>query len=446
MKFQIAWVIKLTLLPVLAFAKVDAEKAAELGQRLTPVGAEAAANADGSIPAWKPLTLEHFKRGDNPYKEDKPLYTVTAKNLDQYAELLSEGQKALLKTFPNTFSMTVYPSHRGAAFPDWYLKATQANASKVELSNSGHGFCCAAKGFPFPIPSNGTEVMWNHIMRYNTKGYKGYIASAATTSGGDYVIERAYLELAYVYNNPATTVDNLDNQNVYIMSKTVAPASKAGSAVLVHLPIDRIKETPGVWSFNASSNRQLRVGEVGYDHPAFDGLITQDQIDMFNGPLDRYSIKLVGKREMLVPYNSYALYDDNLKYEDILTKGHINPKYVRYEKHRVWVIEAQTRPGLSHLYKTRVFYVDEDSWIVLAQDINDQRDEFWRYSESHSVNFPQVPVTVNGVQVHYDLQSRRYVILNLTNEEKSLIKYDWEQSPDYFTPSNLKRFARKRHK
>jgi hypothetical protein len=91
-----------------------------------------------------------------------------------------------------------------------------------------------------------------------------------------------------------------------------------------------------------------------------------------------------------------------------------------------------------------VFYVDEDSWIVIAQDIYDDRGEFWRFAESHSINFPQVPVMINGVQVHYDLQSRRYVILNLTNEEKELIEYDWNQDPKYFTPANLKRFATSR--
>ena len=99
------------------------------------------------------------------------------------------------------------------------------------------------------------------------------------------------------------------------------------------------------------------------------------------------------------------------------------------------------RQGYAHRYKKRTFYLDEDSWIVVAQDIYDDRRQFWRYSESHSINFPQVPVMVNGVQVHYDLQSRRYVAINLTNEERKLIEYDWGAEPSYFTPSTLKKFA-----
>jgi hypothetical protein len=423
-----------------ALAKVPADKAAQLGASLTPMGSEAAGNAEGSIAAWKPHVDPAFKRGDNPYAADKPIAVITSKNVAEYEAFLSEGHKALFRTFPDSYRIPLYPSRRGAAYPDWFLAATQANATAVELTNAGHGFCCTAKGFPFPIPGNGTEVMWNHIMRYNTRGFRGYTAAAATTTGGDYVIERAYLELAYVYNTPEATPESLGNQNLYVMTKTVAPASKAGAAYLLHVPLDRVKQTTGVWSFIAGG-RTLRIGEVGYDNPAFEGLMTQDQIDMFNGPLDRYTIKLLGKREMIVPYNSYRLYDPKLAYKDVITRGHINQQETRYEKHRVWVIEAQAREGIKHLYRKRVFYLDEDSWIVIAQDIYDDRGEFWRFAESHSINFPNVPVMVNGVQVHYDLQSRRYVVLNLTNEEKELIEYDWKADPGYFTPAALKRFA-----
>lgn len=426
-----------------AQAKVDATRAAELGARLTPMGSEAAGNAEGSIPAWTPLRDPGFQRGGNPYAADRPLFVITAKNMAEHESLLTEGHKALLRTFPATYRMPVYPSRRGAAYPEWFLDATRSNATSVELTNAGHGFCCTARGFPFPIPGNGTEVMWNHILRYNTRGFRGYVGAAATTPGGDYVIERSYFELAYVYNAPDTTLKNLDNQNLYAMSKTVAPASKAGTAYLLHVPLDRIAQATGVWSFIASG-RTLRIGEVGYDNPAFEGLMTQDQIDMFNGPLDRYTLKLLGKRELLVPYNSYRLYDPKLRYKTLIQRGHINPDETRYERHRVWVVEAEVREGIKHLYRKRVFYVDEDTWIVLAQDIYDDRKQFWRFAESHSVNFPQVPVTINGVQVHYDLQSRRYVILNLTNEEKELVEYDWQADAGYFTPSNLKRFATRR--
>lgn len=423
-----------------ASAKVPADEAAELGQRLTPVGAEAAGNAAGTIPAWEPLQQATLKRGDDPYADEKPLYTITAANAGQYAGLLSQGHQQLFKAFAD-YQMHVYPSHRNAAFPAWFVDATRKNAARVELTDNGYGFCCTAQGFPFPIPKNGTEVLWNHIMRYNTRGFRGYVNSADTSAGGGYVVERSYVELAYAYNNPQTTPDKLGNQNLYLFTKVVSPASRAGDANLLHVPIDRIKDTTGVWVYNPGQSRSRRIGEVGYDNPLHDGLITHDQVDMFNGPLDRYTIKLLGKREMLIPYDSYKLYSDRLQYADILKPGHINQDLARYELHRVWVLEAQVKAGTRHRYQRRVFYVDEDSWIVAAQDMYDERDQFWRTAESHSINFANVPVMINGVQVHYDIQSRRYVVLNMTNEEKSMIEYDWTADAGYFSPSNLKRFA-----
>ncbi|MFA5937923.1 MAG: DUF1329 domain-containing protein [Sinimarinibacterium sp.] len=422
-------------------AKVSAADAQRLEKELTPIGAERAGSADGAIPAWTGgLPQREMPRGDNPFAADKPLYTITAQNLAQYAPLLSEGYKALFKTFPD-YKMIVYPTRRSASYPQWFYDASRANATKVELTNQGYGFCCAAQGYPFPVPGNGTEVMWNHIMRYNTKGYKGYVNMAATVADGSYVVERNYFELTYVYNNVKSTVESLKGMNLYALTKTISPPNKAGEAHLLHVPIDRIQDQTGVWVYNNSIGRSRRIGEVGYDNPLFDGLMTHDQLDMFNGPLDRYTIKLLGKKEMIIPYNSYKLYDPKIKYKDIIQKGHINQDLARYERHRVWVIEAEVRQGFAHRYKKRTFYLDEDSWIVHLQDMYDERNQFWRTAESHSITFANVPVVVNGVQVHYDLQSRRYVAINLTNEERKLIEYDWEMEPSYFTPGTLKRFA-----
>ena len=423
-----------------ATAKVTPEEAAKLGTVLTPIGAEKAGNAAGTIPAWDGGLKADIKRGDNPYAADKPLYTITAQNYHKYEALLTEGYKALFQTYPD-YKMIVYPTHRSAAYPQWFYDATKNNATKVELTDNGYGFCCTAQGYPFPIPKNGTEVMWNHIMRYSTSGFRGYVDSAIVAPDGSFQPERDYVELSYVYNNPKTTLETLKNQNLYLMVKTLAPPTKAGTSDLLHVPIDRIAEQTGVWEYNPGLGRVRRIGEVGYDNPLYDGLMTHDQLDMFNGPLDRYTIKLLGKKEMLVPYNNYDLYSPKYKYKDIIKAGHLNQDLVRYELHRVWVIQAQVREGYRHRYKKRTFYLDEDSWLILAEDIYDERDQFWRYSESYAISFPNVPVVVNGVQSHYDLQSRRYVVVNLTNEEPQQIEYNWEKDPGYFSPQQLQKFA-----
>jgi len=382
---SLAWAAALALICAEASAKVGADEATKLGSVLTPMGGEAAANQTGSIPKWEGgLPKREMKRsGDDPYGADQPLYTVTAQNLKQYEGVLTEGYKNLFKTFPD-YKMIVYPTRRSASYPQWFYDATKKNAAAVEMTNNGYGFCCAAQGYPFPIPKNGTEVMWNHIMRYNTRGFRGYINHAATQADGSYVVERNYFELSYVYNNVKSTADKLKGMNLYAFTKIVSPPNKAGEAHLLHVPIDRIKNTTGVWFYSPGVGRTRRIGEVGYDNPLFDGLMTHDQIDMFNGPLDRYNIKLLGKKEMLIPYNSYKLYDTKLKYKDIVQKGHINQDLARYELHRVWIIEAEVRKGFAHRYKKRTFYIDEDSWIVHLQDMYDERNQFWRTAESAS--------------------------------------------------------------
>jgi hypothetical protein len=141
---------------------------------------------------------------------------------------------------------------------------------------------------------------------------------------------------------------------------------------------------------------------------------------------------------MYVPYNNYALHSDSLTYEDILTPVHVNPEYLRYELHRVWVVDATLREGTSHLYKRRTFYVDEDSWQILAVDQYDNRDQLWRVSEGFSINYYDVPMFWTTLEVHTDLQAGRYLAIGLDNEY-GMYSFDIERSMDDYTPAALRR-------
>jgi len=437
----------LALTAFAADAAVPDDEAAQLGQTLSPIGAQKAGNEAGSIPPWDgglkdmPGDYDPDKPLPNPFAEDQPLLEITGQNYQQHAAQLTEGQMALFRQYPETYKMKVYPSRRSAVFPQWLYDETVKNATRVSLVNEGNGFSGTVRGFPFPVPKSGREALWNHMARYVTKGLRGYANRAITTSSGDYVIERVHFEMAFHYNHPEATPENLNNKYLYLLGKVVAPASKAGDATLLHVPLDRVKDETLVYTYNPGQRKVRRIGEVGHDNPLYDGLITHDQVDMFNGPMDRYQFKLLGKREVYVPYNSYDLYGSGVKYRDIIQKGHINPELPRYELHRVWVVEATLLDGMKHIYSKRVFYIDEDSWLILLADMYDARGEFWRTAISHALTYYQVPVVANPVQVHYDLQSRRYVVLNMTNEEPRRIEYDWHEPPSYFTPAKLKRYA-----
>lgn len=436
--------------PVLA--AVSADEAAKLGKELTPIGAEQAANADGNIPAWEggiteaPAAYKGDRRYINPYKDDEPLLEINGQNFKEHAERLTEGQQALFGQYASTYKIKIFPTRRSSAYPQYIYDETIKNATRVELTNEGNGFSGTVAGHPFPIPKQGIEVMWNHMTRYNTKGYKGYFNNAIVDPSGDFIKERTYIEIAFRYNHPDTTLDNFENMALYGLIKTVAPASKVGDSYLLHLPLDRTEDDTNLWVLNRGIGKVRRIGEVGYDNPLdADYPITHDQVDMFNGPFDRYQFKLLGKKEIYVPYNAYDLYSYDLEYEEIILKGHPNTDLLRHELHRVWVIEANVRPEFKHIYNKRVFYADEDSWQILLQDMYDARGEFWRTAASFPINVYEIPAQFSGLQAHYDLQSRSYVMLYMPQGEKKPVEYDWFKAPKYFNPNTLRKFAKKAH-
>ena len=158
---------------------------------------------------------------------------------------------------------------------------------------------------------------------------------------------------------------------------------------------------------------------------------------MYNGAIDRYNWKLVGKQELYIPYNSYKLTGNTLKYADVLKPGHINPNHARYELHRVWVVEATLKERTSHIYKRRTFYIDEDSWMIAVADKYDMRDELWRVSEAHNINFYNLPMTYPTLEVHHDLQSGRYLAMGLRNEEPKVYS-PIQRSAGDFSPAGLR--------
>ena len=428
-----------------ALAAVSADEAARLGKTLTPLGAERAGNAAGTIPAWdggitKPVA--GYKEGGHypdPFVGDKPLFTIDASNMEKYRANLSPGQMALLKTYP-TWKMNVYPTRRSASFPEGHYKETLANATRVKLVEGGNGFTGTKGGIPFPIPQSGLEVIWNHLARYRGDTYALNWSQAAVLRDGSYTLVRFEYEYDFHYGNLTKPEKARDENKLFNFLQVVtAPARLAGQILLVHEYADQVKQPRNAWTYNPGQRRVRLAPNVAYDNPgtAADGLRTNDDFLMYNGSTDRYEWKLVGKREMYIPYNSYKLGGSTVKYSDVLKPGHLNPELARYELHRVWVVDAALKEGTSHIYKRRTFYIDEDSWMVVAVDKYDNRGELWRVSELHSINFYNVPMTYPTVEAHHDLQSGRYIAMGLRNEEATLYESIKRREAD-FTPSGLR--------
>ena len=426
-------------------AAVSADQAARLGNDLTPLGAEKAGNADGSIPAWTggiTTPPAGYKVGDHhpdPYAGDQPLYTVTADNLAQYQDRLTAGHIAVLKAYPD-YHLTVYPSHRSASNPQRIYDATKAIATTARLTDTGNGITGATIGIPFPIPENGLEVVWNHLTRYRGVAADRHIGQAAPLRNGSYNLVEFEDEFLFNYCREGMVEANLNNTLTYFKQAVVAPARLAGTILVVHETMDQVKEPRRAWVYNTGRRRVTRAPNVAYDNPgtAADGQRTSDQFDMFNGAPDRYEWKLLGKKEMIVPYNSYQLHSDKVKYADILKPLHINQNLARYELHRVWVVDATLKPGTSHLYSRRTFYIDEDSWQILAADQYDSRGALWRASEAHCINYYDAQVFWSTLEVHTDLQSGRYLAIGLDNEG-SMYNFGLNRTPADYNPDALRR-------
>jgi len=426
-------------------AAVKPAEAARLGADLTPLGAETAGNADGTIPAWNGGILTPpagYKVGDHhqdPFAADKPLYTVTPSNLGQYESKLTAGSVSLLKAYAD-YKLIVYPTRRSANAPQRIYDATKANAITGTLANNGNSFENALTGIPFPLPTSGLEVIWNHLARYRGVSASRHIAQAAPTRSGSYTLVQFEDEFLFNYARPDVTAAQLENILVYYKQAVTAPARQAGTILLAHETLDQVKEKRSAWVYNTGQRRVRRAPDVAYDNPgtAADGMRTSDQFDMYNGAPDRYDWKLVGKRELIVPYNSYKLHSDSVKYADILKPLHLNQDLARYELHRVWIVEATLKPGASHIYKRRTFYVDEDSWQILAVDQYDSRDQMWRVSEAHCVNYYDAQVFWSTLEAHTDLIAGRYLVVGLDNEN-AMYDFSIKRTPADYTADALRR-------
>lgn len=429
-------------------AKVTPEQANRLGNDLTPLGAEKAANADGSIPAWTggitaaPAGYTAGMHHLNPFADDKVLFSIDKSNVEQYKSLLSPGQIKLFELYPDTFKMNVYQTRRSASYPQYVYDATKNIATKAELVEGGNGIVNAAIGVPFPIPQNGLEAIWNHLLRYRGVAASRNGGQAAPTATGAYTVIGFDEQIMFKYSEPNATAEALTAENILFRFKqgVTSPARLAGTALLVHETMDQVKTPRQAWTYNTGQRRVRRAPNVAYDAPgtASDGLRTTDDFDMFNGSPDRYNWQLKGKQEMYIAYNDYKLHSNEVKYADLLLPGHINPEYVRWEKHRVWVVEATLKDGTRHVYGKRVFYIDEDSWQIHVADLYDNRMELYRVAFAHGLNYYEVPTHWSTLEVYHDLNSRRYIAIGLDNEDK-MYDFSVQLSDADFTPAALRR-------
>jgi hypothetical protein len=446
----IAGIFSLSFLSTSVIAKVSPEEAAKLGKSLTPIGAEMQGNAAGTIPAWtggltskSGLKSKDPGRPDNPYADDKPKFVINNANLDQYKGNLSAGQLAMFSKYPD-YKMPVYETRRSAAYPSTIYDIIKKNAVSAELVQGGNGLSNFDTSIPFPIPKSANEVIWNHITRYRGGSAERMSTAIPVQSDGSFVEVKLNDQLVWPEFLSSGREAEDDNVLFYYLQVITAPARLTGTALLVHDTIDQVKEARRAWVYNSGQRRVRRAPNVAYDGPAAgtDGLRTTDNYDMYNGAPDRYNWKLIGKKEVYMPYNAYKLMDTTASYGDIVKEGHLNPDYLRYELHRAWVVEATLKEDARHIYAKRVFYIDEDTWGASIIDHYDGRGELWRVSEAQNVMFYDVDTPWMVAEALYDLNSGRYLVTGLANEEPNFLTWGKKVDRRDFSSSALRRLGR----
>jgi len=425
-------------------AKVTDEQAKQLGQNLTPMGAEKAGNKDKTIPAWDggiTQPIAGYVRGEHhpdPYANEKPLFKIQQNNMDDFSDKLSEGQKALLSKYSSLY-FNVYPSHRSTAYPQKVYDAVRKNATTAELDDNGNGVKNSEISIPFPVPSNALEVLWNHILRYRGENLLRKSYSAAVDSKGGFVPVLSEDKVLFNYAQGGETSHEL---MLAIIQRTLEPTRLAGGITLAKEAVNQAKSPRQAWAYNKGQRRVRRAPTFGYDayQPGTDGLRTIDEFDMFNGSPDRYDWKLLGKKELYIPFNNYKAHSAEAKIDVLMHERHLNPEYLRYELHRVWVIEATLKEGKRHVYAKRVFFLDEDSWQITIAESYDKRGELWRVAEGLSINYYEKPIQQYVLELNYDLKANRYYVGGMHNGLPP-VNFDVSHALKDFRPTVIQRLG-----
>ncbi len=438
------------------FAKVSVEDAAKLGGELTCMGAVAAGNEAGTIPAYSgkwlgiPEGIEYTpnvgQHPVDPYASDKPILTIDGKNYKEYASNLTAGQQAMFERYPNTYKIPVYQGRRDFRYPDEICNVVKKNAVESELIDDGFGFTGYKGGVPFPIPdeTQALQVLANHNFPYRAYTYSTLRDVADVNSSGKVSWGRLTNVGLNVTNHPDEVGKPMEGVMAYSQGTTLLPARKKGSATVTSEPVNFARGTRLAWAYNPGTRRVRQLPEYGFDTPigGTSGKLTIDSDRLMNGSPERFEWSLKGKKEIYIPANSYKVHGADVKYDDLLAVGHANPDYLRYELRRVWVLEGKLKDSYRHRYGIRTMYIDEDTWHGVMADYYDTRGTlvqhaFINYYYAFDANSWEA-----GTSFYHDLTTGGYVGYNMFQERKKGPLLNGQKlSKENFTPAALRRLS-----
>ena len=440
-------------LPMMTQAAVSEEKAEQLGNELTCTGAKRAGNEEGTIPkftgkyvgevpGWDPEP-HSGAHPENPYADEEPRLVITADNASEYKDKLSEGQLKMFEQYPETYKINVYPTHRDFGYPEFVCERAKWNALNATMVDDGMGVQGIGH-IPFPIPQNGLQLLWNQQLPYRAYTYDKNVDIGSVQADGDIGYGRSRANCLAPSNNPNERPMTEDGISAYCQTTVKQPTRERGNISMNHEPYN-YTDKRRAWTYNSGTRRVRLSPGYGFDQSmgGSNGNMTLDDARLFNGSPERYNWELVGKKEMFVPANAYRPNLPSISYDELLTPHHENPKYMRYELRRVWVLEATLKEDSRHLYGKRRLFMDEDFWSAVMADNYDTRGNIWKHNIVNYYYHPDTSAWYAGNSFYHDLTNGEYLGYNLTNERrKSAVLNKGDMEPGDFTPDRLRAIGR----
>jgi hypothetical protein len=390
---------------------------------LTPFGSERAGNADGSIPAWSggisaPPLPPTSDVNVPMFDDEKPLYTVDASNLAQYADLLTAGTQLLMTKFG--MHANVYQCHRTAAAPQWFYDNTAKNVTRAVLEPSGgrFGFTGGYGGVPFPIIdtadplAGGAQLIWNHLLNWDTFEQTTRLSMGYVVTGNSKINTIGVLgHTIFPFFDPNGSPETYDGYYYKMHAYFILPESSRGQEDLTWHTSNQLIHPDITWSLVNGQGRVRKAPDEAYDtpNPSANGIGNFDDSSCFSGNPQKYDWKVLGKREMLVPYNCNRI---RFTPPDVYVQpGFPNPDIVRWEKHRVWVVEATLHPGERNTTARRMCYIDEDTYLMVLTDSYDSDNNMVKTAVAYNRCVPSLPGTIENGYALWETNSGDYTVI-----------------------------------
>jgi hypothetical protein len=396
------------------------DEAASLGKTLTPLGGQVEGGADGAIPAWNGGGVAGIGPQTAPsdvFAQERPLFSISARNLDEHSARLSDGTKVLMRKYPDTFRIDVYPTRRTAIAPQAVYEATLRNATRARLVDSPAGRipADALGGIPFPLAKSGEEAMWNHRLRWRGHAFQRRFANYLITSGGERVlVDGGTFDVQQPYYDVSTaSPSEFEGEYTLLRITSDAPADRKGVGYIERGNFNADKS--GAWVYLPGQRRVRKLPNTCCDTPLASsaGFLNTDEPDVWEGRMDRFVWTLLGKTELYVPYNSNLSL--RAPVDELIGKAHLNPDHVRWELHRVWVVEAKLADGKRHGMARSRYYLDEDTWTALLGDRWNAEGVLARTLWALPLYLPNVPASTAATSGAHDLLTGTWMAMAVPN-------------------------------